>query len=227
VGASVRELICAVHLWQGRWEDASRSGTEGSEIALRCRSRYLVAMGRALAACGGWALQEDAASLQVLRESTQWIDERGGAVSTSLNYGWLLAATVQLGLEPEARQHASKLFRRARAEDRHGQAMGCRALARLAASRGDSARSLHYLALAEREAARRDSPRERAVNQLVRSELAPALGAAADAAPLASSAAEAFEAMGMHWHLQRARKVLGGEVIPGPGAPPPASPPTA
>ncbi|TWO71713.1 AAA family ATPase [Caenimonas sedimenti] len=227
VGASVLELVCAVHLWQGRWEEARRAGIEGSEIALRCRSRYLVAMGRALAACGGWALQEDPASLQVLREATQWIEERGGAVSTSLNHGWLLVATVRLGLEQEARQHAVNLFRRARAEDRHGQAMGCRSLARLAAAHGDVPRALHYLALADRAAAVRDSPRERAVTQLVRAELAPMLGRAADAAPLASSAAEAFESMAMQFHLERARKVLRGEFTGSAGSPSPASPPTA
>ena len=208
VGASVRELICAVHLWQGRWSEARAAGLEGADIALRCRSRYLVAMGRALGACGGWALEGDAASLQSLRESTQWIEARGGAVSTSLNYGWLVEATVTLGLEHEARQHAARLLQRARAQDRHGEAMGCRALARVAASRGDAARAQHYMDGAARAAAFRNSPREQAVNQLANAELARAADARTQARALAETAAEAFEAMRMDWHLASARTLL-------------------
>jgi len=199
--------MCAVHLWQGRWDEARAAGLAGSDIALRCRSRYLTAMGRALSACGGWALDGNAASLQALRESTLWIEARGGAVSTSLNYGWLVEATVTLGLEAEARRHAARLFMRARAQDRHGEAQGCRALARLAASRGEPDRARHYLDAADRAADFRASPRERAVNWLARAEIAAIAGRAADARALVESAAEAFEQMQMAWHLGRARDI--------------------
>ena len=208
VAASVQELICAVHLWQGRWLEARVAGLAGADIALRCRSRYLVAMGRALSACGGWALERDAASLQSLREATEWIEARGGAVSTSLNYGWLVEADVSHGLETEARQHAAKLFQRARAQDRHGEAMGCRALARMAAFRGDFARAWRYMAEADGAAEFRKSPRERAVNQLARAALAVSAGEAADAKTLAEIAAEAFESMHMEWHLAKAGALL-------------------
>lgn len=105
VRASVRELMCVVYLWQGRWAEAQEAGFEGSDIALRCRSRYLTAMGRALGACGAWAMKKTSfASFNLLHESTQWIDARGGAVSTSLNHGWLVDASVTLGMEREARQ---------------------------------------------------------------------------------------------------------------------------
>src|SRR5205085_1445564 len=85
VAASIHELICAVHLWQGRWDEAVAEGLKGAEIALRCRSRFNTAMGRALAACGAWAAGHDPAALDQLRESTLWIELRGGAISTSLN----------------------------------------------------------------------------------------------------------------------------------------------
>lgn len=203
VTASVRELMCAVYLWQGRWEDARTTGLEGAEMALRCRSRYLTAMGRALSACGAWALTGDAASLQALREPTHWIEARGGAVSTSLNYGWLVEASVSLGLESEARQHAARLFMRARAQDRHGEAMGCRALARWAASRGDPARAARYLDAADRAADFRGSPRERAVNRFARAGIAAATGRIEEARALAAEAGEAFESMQMKWHSQQ------------------------
>ena len=198
------ELVCAVHLWQGRWAEARAAGLEGADIALRCRSRYLVAMGRALGACGGWALERDAVSLQSLRESTHWIEQRGGAVSTSLNYGWLVDATVSLGLEPEARRHAAKLFVRARNQDRHGEAMGCRALARLAVARGDLDRARHYLQAANRSAEIRGSPRERAVNHLAWGEFAAATGRAEEARARIEDAVQAFERLRMEWHLHQA-----------------------
>ena len=207
VGASARELICAVHLWQGRWEEAYVIGMEGSDMAMRCRSRYLHAMGRALAACGGWAGRGDAESLQMLRESTQWIEARGGAVSTSLNYGWLVDAAVSLGLHQEARQHATRLFVRARAQDRHGEAQGCRALARLADSKGQFERALHYLNAADKAADFRGSPRERAVNRLARAEHSLAVGDSVAGRALSLQAADAFEAMKMAWHLDLALKI--------------------
>lgn len=207
VGASVRELICAVLLWQGRWEEARSAGLAGAEMAQRCHSRYLTAMGRGLAACGAWALLGDVASLKSLRDSTEWIEARGGAVSTSLNYGWLVEASVTLGLETEARLHAARLFMRARAQDRHGEAMGCRALARLAAAKGDPGRARRYLDAADAAAEFRASPRERAVNWLARSEFAAAAGRKGEARALAESAGEAFETMKMAWHLERVRDV--------------------
>lgn len=209
VGASVRELMCAVYLWQGRWEEAYAIGMEGSDIAMRCRSRYLHAMGRALAACGAWAHKGDGASLQMLRESTQWIEVRGGAVSISLNYGWLVQATASEGLYAEARQHAARLFTRARGQDRHGEAMGCRALAKWATARGAFDRAMHYLQQADRAAEFRGSARERAVNLLARAELAYAKADRLAGQSLAEASAEAFAQMDMAWFKSRADALLG------------------
>jgi class 3 adenylate cyclase/tetratricopeptide (TPR) repeat protein len=210
VRASVQELICAVHLWQGRWAEARSAGFAGADIALRCRSRYLTAMGRALGNCAVWAIDGDEPALRALRDSTHWIDARGGAVSTSLNHGWLVEAAVTLDRAAEARQHAVQLFGRARLHDRHGLAMGCRALARLCAAQGDWHGASHYLGQAERSAAQRSSPRERAVNLMARAELALARGASAEARACLGDAGEAFERMHMAWHLQRARSLAVG-----------------
>jgi len=209
VGASVWELICAVHLWQGRWHEAWTAGQTGADIALRCRSRFNTAMGRALSACAAWARDGDLDSLQCLHEATYWIEARGGAVSTSLNFGWLVEANAALGREAEARRHAARLFMRARAQDRHGEAMGCRALARLASSSGDPERARRYLDAAERAADFRASPRERAVNCLARAEIAVVSGglSTAQARALVYAAGEAFESMRMAWHLSRAQQL--------------------
>lgn len=208
--ASVQELICAVLLWQGRWSEARAAGVAGADIALRCRSRYLTAMGRALSSCAAWAIDGDDAALRTLRDSTHWIEARGGAVSTSLNHGWLVEAAVILGHADEARQHAQRLFQRARLHDRHGLAMGCRALARLAAAHRQPSAAQHYLGVAERCAAQRDSARERALTLLARGEAALALDTVAQARSCFDQAAEAFARMGMAWHLQRARSLAAG-----------------
>jgi class 3 adenylate cyclase/tetratricopeptide (TPR) repeat protein len=208
VRASINELICAVHLWQGRWVEAREAGFAGADIALRCRSRYLTAMGRALGNCAVWAIDGDEPALRALRDATHWIDARGGAVSTSLNYGWLVEAAVTMGHAAEARQYAAGLVQRARLHDRHGHAMGCRALARMAVSHGKAAVARRYLDAADSSAAFRSSAREQAVNMMARAELALALRAPAEARARLDSAGEAFEKMRMHWHLQRARSLF-------------------
>jgi class 3 adenylate cyclase/tetratricopeptide (TPR) repeat protein len=205
VMASVHELICAVHLWQGRWLDAQQAGLTGADFALRCQSHYLVAMGRALSACGAWAASADAAALQTLRETTRWIESRGGAVSTSLNYGWLVEATASLGLTAEARRHAVQLVQRARMDDRHGLPMGWRALARLDAAAGAFARAHRRLDLADRVADQRGSRRELALNDLTRAGVLAAAGRAAQGRACAERAAEAFQDMRMAWHLDKAQ----------------------
>ncbi len=207
VRASISELICAVHLWQGRWQEARDAGLAGSDIALRCRSRYLTAMGRALGGCAVWALQRDEAALRALRDATHWIEARGGAVSTSINLGWLVEAAVELGHYDEARAHATLLVRRARLQDRHGHAMGCRALARWRVATGRPARARAHLAAADRSAALRASRREQALNAMAWGELALATGDVATARARFDAAAEAFTAMQMNWHLARAHEL--------------------
>ncbi len=208
VKASIKELICAVALWQGRWDDAQALGLEGADIALQCRSRYLVAMGRALSACGAWARDQSEMALSTLTDSTDWIEERGGAVSTSLNYGWLVEATTHLGLNKKARGFAARLFVRARAEDTHGLAMGCRALAWHAAKSGQRERSEHYLRIADHTGRRRDSDRELALNHLMRARIAFAGGSPLEAKQFAQAAILPFEQMGMSWYLKIAQSFL-------------------
>ncbi len=210
IGASVHELRCAVLLWEGRWDEAVRSGIEGADVALRCRSRYLNAMGRALAACGQWALERSAEAVRALREPTQWIEASGGAVSTSLNYGWLMDASAALGRDADLQAYAHRLLGRARAHDRHGLAMGRRALARRLAQRhGRADRIAFQLDAADRAAAARGSPREAAVNALARAEVALLLGTdRGQARRHADAALGAFETLRMRWHADEARALL-------------------
>lgn len=209
VKASVKELMCAVYLWQGRWDEAAAAGIEGTDIALTCRSHFNTAMGRALSSCAVWARDRDQASVELLLESTRWIEVRGGAVSTSLNYGWLVEMMVARQWKAQARQSAHQLFLRARAQDWHGVAMGCRAMAKLAMHNQDERRALAYLWRADHAAALRNSPRENAVNLLARADLLLFAGKGEQARPPALKALGLFEAMQMPWFAAEARKVLG------------------
>jgi hypothetical protein len=197
VKASVLELHCVVYLWQGRWAEAEAIGLAGADVALRCRSRFNTEMGRALAACATWASSQSSTALQTLRSSTQWIEARGGAVSTSLNYGWLVEATLAQGLHAEARRHAARLLLRARAQDIQGAAQGLRALAIDAARRGRPDLGARWLTRADAFAQRRGSAREMAMNTLARAEMALILGREREAVAMAASAARSFEDMAM------------------------------
>jgi class 3 adenylate cyclase/tetratricopeptide (TPR) repeat protein len=205
--ASVLELYCSVYLWHGRWEEARDAGFAGADVALRCRSRYLTAMGRALGGCAVWALEGTATAYRALRDASYLIDTRGGAVSTSLNFGWLLDAAVTLRFEHDIRQHVAGLMQRARQQDRHGHPMGCRALARRAAERGDLASAMKHLANAERSAMLRGSSRERALNDLERARLACRTGTVAEARARLEQSCVALERMGMRWHLMQASQL--------------------
>jgi class 3 adenylate cyclase/tetratricopeptide (TPR) repeat protein len=172
VKASVLELMCVVYQWQGLLTEAQQAGQAGEAMALQCRSHYLVAMGRALTARAEWAQNQSPAALEKLETAMQWIEKNGGAVSTSLNYGSLVEAHLHLGQVEQARKHAANLFNRARAQDRHGLGQGCRALAKWAASLAQQERAERYLSLADVAANLRGNPRELALNQLCRAELA-------------------------------------------------------
>ena len=207
VGASVRGWIAAVYMWRGRWEDALRVANEAAHIAEFVKSRQLLAMDRALAGYSSWILTRRPEAIQAVRDATAWIEVRNGAFLTSLNYGWLVDGAIDLGRYDEARRHAARLFVRARARDRIGEAMGCRALARAAAAAQDFARAEHYLDLALRSAAARGSPHERAVTALCRAQIEVGRGRTAEAQAPLDAACAAFEAMDMRWHLEEARRL--------------------
>jgi len=204
VASSVRNWISATHQWQGRWADAARMAEGSVQVAEHCKSRQLLAMGRALWGHAHWRLSGEPAGLQAVLDATSWIEERNGALVTSLNYGWLVEGSVARGQLAEARRHAARLFLGARRRDRLGEAMGCRALAIAAAQDGDPAAADRYLAQAERAAHFRGSAHEQACNQLCRARIAVFRERRADALRPLDMASAAFERMAMPWHLQQA-----------------------
>jgi class 3 adenylate cyclase/tetratricopeptide (TPR) repeat protein len=205
-GASIWTLRSAVYMWQGRWDEAIDAAKKGEKFALRARTHSLTATSRALAASATWATNKDEGSLRTLRASAQWIEDSGGAVSNSLNYGWLVQASVERGEDELARQYGAKLLRNSRQLDRHGVAMGRRGLARIAARNGDLVTARRHLEKANSNATTRDATHELASNLMIQAEIA-LRGHQRDAARgFIDDACERFERLSMLWHLEDAMK---------------------
>ncbi len=211
VKASVLELMCVVYQWQGRWTQAQQAGQAGEDMALQCRSHYLVAMGRALTARAAWAESQCPQALEKLVHAMQWIEKNGGAVSTSLNYGSLVEAHLHQDQVLQARVQAARLFQRARAQDSHGLGQGCRALAKWSSSQGNHPLADHYISLSENAAMQRKSPREQALNLLCRAKMALQSDfkhtTKSHAKDQAMQATAAFSSMGMLWHLEQSETI--------------------
>jgi hypothetical protein len=100
------------------------------------------------------------------------------------------------------------VLRRAREGERLGEAVTCRALARIAAARDDFAAGQRWLRRADKSAELRSSPREAALNQAVRGEILARQGHAAAACRTVAEAAAQLSALGMHWHAAQATRGL-------------------
>jgi tetratricopeptide (TPR) repeat protein len=206
IGASIWELISAVYIWQGRWAEAIAAAKTGADVALRCRTRSLTAMGRALGASALWASTKGDAAFNTLREATQWIEARGGAISNSLNYGWLVHASVERQDTAMARHYAARLIQQSRSLDRHGEGLGRRALARMALTNGDSATARRHLEKAMSIATLRGAEHEHASNLLSQADLAFHGSRHSAAFGLIDDACARFDRLGMTWHLDEAKK---------------------
>lgn len=207
VASSVRHWRCVVLQWQGRWEEALRAAEASAEIAEYTHSRQQLSAGRAMAGYVRWVLHRRPEDLQAVREATAWNEARKGRLGLSLNHGWMVEAALASGLEDEARLHAARLFARSRQHDRLGEALGCRALARAAAKLSQFGRAERYLARADAAAHARGAPHELAHNRLCEAQIRWDLGRPAEARALLDQAMQGYDAMSMHWHLERARRL--------------------
>jgi class 3 adenylate cyclase/tetratricopeptide (TPR) repeat protein len=208
VKASLYSWRSAVFLWQGRWQQAREAAMEARRVAERVKSLYLFAMSKALAGYADWMEHDDVAAVQVMQQSTKWLEERQRGQYISLNFGWLAEALVVKGELAAARSQVARAYQRARRRDRLGAAMASRAMARAEAQGEDRGMTALYLARAMGISEARQSRHEIAVTQLCAAEIAVARGQRGEAARLLDQATGAFESMAMHWHLQKARVLL-------------------
>lgn len=217
IGATIHGWRAAVLLWQGAWSLAVPAAVESGRIARATRSLAQYSIACAIEHYAHWMLSGQAESIQAIQEATAWLAPRETGIFRSLNHGWLTEGLLALGQREQARHHAALALRRARHSDRLGLAMSQRALALDAAATGRPDRAARHLARAYETARCRESAHERAATQCCEARIAAAQGRVDPARALAAEAGEAFERMGMHWHLAQARVLAAGA-----GALPPA-----
>lgn len=195
--------VAAIALWRGEYDKAIQVAERGIRHAERTRTRYNAMMSRALGAQARWYRDRDPAAIDTLVRATSWFLSGASRQRTSILFGWLAHTMVESGQDENARLYAAHALRRAREGDRLGEAMAYRAVARVAAAAGrrDPER---YLALADRAAHVRASPRELAHNLLCAALVAHARGDAGRAAATAAEAEAAFAALGLDHHRDRA-----------------------
>lgn len=208
VANSVRNWISVALIWQGRWQEAEQLAVESARIAENTRSLLLLAACRAAAGFARWSASSDGDGLQQLRHAVQWMEGRRFQFYSSVQFSWLVEASAAVGDVATARRYAAHVLRRARDGERLGEAAACRAMARLAAERSDIAAGERWLQRAATSAALRASPREAALNAVVRAELSCRQGHAAAAAPMMAEAAAILQTIGMDWHAAAAARRL-------------------
>jgi tetratricopeptide (TPR) repeat protein len=208
VGNSVRNWIAVAYNWQGNWSEAKRIAADSLRIAENTRALLLLSAAGSSFGYAEWASERSAAGLEQLGEAMHWMDERRGRFYTSIYFGWLVAASVAEGRMDAARGHAGKVLQRARRGERLGEAVACRGLAWIAIRKTDAVSAERWMRRAEVAAARRQSPREAALNQWMRGQIQIAAGRADRARPAYDDAIAGFERMAMRWHAQRAQRQL-------------------
>ena len=208
VGNSVRNWIVVACVWQGRWPQAARIGAESARIAEHTRGLLLLAVVRSITGYAAWAEHGDVGGLAQMREAVGWIESRAGEFFTSLQYGWLVEASIASGNADEARRHAARLFHRAAQGERLGEAVGCRGLAVAAAQAGDTSTARRWMARAQRSARQRASAREAALNLAAEARIAALQGNATGALAAHEAAVSALRKLGMHWHAAKLIAVM-------------------
>ena len=168
---SVVTQQAAVAIWQGDFAAAIAYAEAGASVGSLARSRYYMMMSLALVAFARWS-GGDRAALADLERAAAWFTSATSQQRVSLCYGWLAQIMAGQGRVADARHYAALCLARARQGDRLGEAMACRALASLAAAGHGARPAAHYLALADRAAAARQSPRELALNRQLAAALA-------------------------------------------------------
>lgn len=205
---SILALRAVASIWQGRFAHCIEVATEAGATAARVNGPYVFGISRCEAAYARWMLEGDRASLDSLRQSTEWLVAQDMCLYISLCYGWLADAMTTAGESRVAREYADRALLRAKERDRVGEGMACRALARLAAAGEPGLEPPErYLERAIESGRDRGSRREEAVSHLGLAQLHLSRGREREGLELAATARQELLAMDMHWHAAEAERL--------------------
>ena len=207
----VGSLLCLlgmVQLWQGRFADAR-------ETAARCRSAgermsgvYVLSMSQMIDAVARLQLQPERVVVEELELALLRLERRGIHLYLSFGYGYLAEAWLALEESTRARDWAERARRCVDRGDPLGHAPAERVMAVLNARAGDRDLAEAHQNEALLVAARRDSPRERALTELLSAQLHQAWGDPERAASLCQRARLTFEDLRVPHFVARANDLL-------------------
>ena len=209
IEGSILSMQSAILLWQGRWSEVLALAKRAQTIAERFSLPYIFTMSRALEGYAGWMLERTPSSLETLRQASDWLEEQDMCLYLSLNHGWLADAMTAAGKDSEAKKYGLLALDRVYKNDRLGEAMACRALAKIATrDQGSELQSPeYYLDLAMQSAKARQSRHETAVIRLHQADLYVSSNRLNEARDLLEQAQAAFADMQMLWHLDQAKQL--------------------
>ncbi|MGE0623748.1 MAG: AAA family ATPase [Pseudomonadales bacterium] len=203
---SMTSMRAAVYLWQGRWEEALEAAQANVRIGERMGSRYITAMGTALASYASWHLDPKTDLTDIIR-ALAWVEDAHQSIWTSLHFSWLTEMLVSRGRFQEARRAAVWVLRRARKLERLGESVTYCALAQIPTTPSSSGTPERCFARARHSANLRRSPREQSLIDLKEAAWLNARGDPDAAAAKLSGCRDAFSAMGMYTYAAEAQRL--------------------
>ncbi len=206
VQGSITSMRTAVYLWQGRWEEGLVSARENMEIGDRTGSRYISAMGAALAGYARWQLEPEP-DLDPMLRALNWVETTHETIWTSLHFSWLCEILVDLGRYQEARRAAVWVLRRARKLERLGESVAYCALAIVPEGAHAAGSAERCFSRARASADFRQSEREHRLIDMKEAAHLAATGQPEAAARRLEGCRDAFSRMGMYWHAAETQRL--------------------
>jgi class 3 adenylate cyclase/tetratricopeptide (TPR) repeat protein len=198
----------AVANFQGRWTLARNETSNALRMANRIKSTLHLGRGTTQLGYIDWKSEAKEEALQSIEDGTSWLKANSVRLFISLDYGWLAEGMLAQRKFDRVRHFAAMALWRARAGDRLGEAMACRAMAHVAAAGHSRKLPEEYLLIADQSAKLRQSEREHTLNDLCRVEILLSSNERNQAIDMLGSVEPRLKGMGMNWHAERARNLI-------------------
>jgi len=207
----VGSLLCLlgmVQLWQGRFTDARETAARSRVAGERMSGVYVLAVSQMIDAIARFQLQHERVAVEELELALLRLERRGIHLYLSFGYGYLAEAWLALDETAKARDWAERARRCVDRGDPLGHAPAERVMAMLNARAGDRELAEAHGNEALLAAARRDSPRERALTELLSAQLYKAWNDPERAVALCKRARLTFEDLRLPHFVARANDLL-------------------